>query len=153
MDPSTLVNLPNTAHTLLKTNKVPVETKVVSGMDYTNLGVKTSLVRNLNRYPKQTRDNVETLEISLNVDGLPLFKSSKKGVWPILCALHLDPVSVFPLSITFGQTKPTSLDFLTENVAELKAVLESGLEVDGRVMGVKVRNKNKNKNKNNHLFS
>ena len=53
--------------------------------------------------------------------------------------MHLDPVTVFPLSITFRQTKPTSLDFLTENVAELKALLESVLEVDGRVMGVKVR--------------
>ena len=53
--------------------------------------------------------------------------------------MHLDPVAVFPLSITFRQTKPTSLDFLTENVTELKDVLESGLEVDGRVMGVKVR--------------
>ena len=139
INPESIHELPSTARTLMSTNKFAVVTKRVSGMQYTNMGVKASLISHLMRYPVETRKEVDILEISLNVDGLPLFQSSKKGVWPVLCQLHLDPVSVFPLSISFGSTKPDSLDFLRENIDELKEIMQGGLEIDDRLMAVKVR--------------
>lgn len=139
IDPSTLSELPNTARTLMSTNKKPVSTKPLSGMEYTNMGVKSSLLANLKRYTREIRDGVEMLEISLNVDGLPLFQSSKKGVWPVLCQIHLDPPTVFPLSISFGKSKPSNLDFLRENIDELVTILQDGLELDERHLGVKIR--------------
>ena len=139
VDPATLADLPKDGRTLLKTETEQVEHRIVSGMEYKDLGVKESLSTNLERYPRETRDAIETLEISLNVDGLPLFKSNGKGVWPLLCALHLEPMTVFPLSITYGKSKPGNLDFLIENVQALKELLQDGLQLDGRQISLKLR--------------
>ena len=139
IDPCTLSELPNTARTLMSTNKKQVSTKPLSGMEYTNMGVKASLLVNLKRYPREMIEGLEMLEISLNVDGLPLFQSTKKGVWPVLCQIHLDPPTVFPLSISYGKTKPSNLDFLRENIAELEMILQDGIEVDERHVAIKIR--------------
>ena len=139
VDPQTIPDLPSTARTLMSTSKVAVTTQTLSGMEHTNMGVKKSLLSHLMRYPQETRAALETLEISLNIDGLPLFQSSKKGVWPVLCQLHLDPITVFPISISFGNTKPTNLDFLRENIDVINEILEGGLELDDRRISVKLR--------------
>ena len=67
------------------------------------------------------------LQISLNIDGLPLFSSSNLSAWPILCRLCLDPPVVLPISIAIGPSKPKNLDFLNDIVSELKEVLKEGL--------------------------
>jgi hypothetical protein len=69
------------------------------------------------RYPKTMTDNVTILEISLNIDGLPLFKSSSKTLWPILCGMmNVEPVAVFPVALTYGTSKPTDLEFLQDTM-------------------------------------
>ena len=79
-------DLPSTAKTLLKTKRI--ESQMVSGVECVNFGVMEQLITCLNRYPCDVIDITE-IEVSLNVDGLPLFKSTCKSFWPVLCTVHL----------------------------------------------------------------
>jgi hypothetical protein len=74
--------LPSTATTLLKTIKeVPVTIK--SNMDYVYLNVDSQLEKCYNALPIDMKNHLTELDISLNIDGLPLFKSSRTSLWPI----------------------------------------------------------------------
>ena len=89
----------------------------VSGMNYVYLGLGDQLIRSFARCPqnRRTEDDVQCIEIALNIDGIPLFKSSNTCLWPVLCYItNICPVDVFPVAITYGTTKPTNLDFFQE---------------------------------------
>jgi hypothetical protein len=76
--------VPSTARSLLKTTKhVSISEK--SGMQYVYLDIRKQLQRFVEAIPSKVLESLgNTLEISLNIDGLPLFKSSSTSVWPIL---------------------------------------------------------------------
>ncbi|KAJ7996956.1 hypothetical protein DPEC_G00223900 [Dallia pectoralis] len=97
-------------------------------MEYLHYPLKEKLVETLDRYPVQLVTDLDTLELSFNVDGLPLFKSSGKSMWPILCAVMLSPVTIFPTALTCGTKKPTDLAFLEDTVTDLTEVLTNGLD-------------------------
>jgi len=44
---------------------------------------------------------------------IKLFKSSSKTVWPVLGAIHLDPMRILPVALTYGETKPDNHEFFT----------------------------------------
>lgn len=68
----------------------------------------------------------DSIDLSFNIDGLPLFKSSGRTMWPVLCAVHLKPTIVFPVTLTCGGAKPTDLHFLDDMVADINNLLSSG---------------------------
>lgn len=56
-------------------------------------------------------------DLELNVDGLPIFKSSKKQFWPILGSFGS---TVFIIAIYFGTSKPCSIDsFFKDFISEV----------------------------------
>ena len=123
------LNLPKSARTLLRTKPVVCTKK--SGMDYIFLGVKTKLKEHLEAYPKSLFCADMPIEMSLNVDGVPVFNSKNTSMWPLLCCVHLIPATVFTCVLTYGPNKPTDHEFLREAVEELKEVLTTGIEVHG----------------------
>ena len=131
-------DLPSTARTLLG-SATEVITEIRSGMDYIYFGVQTEIVKHFRSYPLDYRNSIEKLEVSLNIDGLPLFTSSKRTVWPILCGLMLKPMKIFPLALLCGETKPANLDFLQETVNDLGLLIQNGLECDERTIQVVVK--------------
>jgi len=119
--------LPLTAETLMKTKRT-VQCSSVSGGDYIYLGFCDTL-----RELVAGDTTVTELELAFNIDGVPLFSSSKYSLWPVLCyVLNLKPRKVFVVSIYGGYSKPCDLQFLQESVNELKALVQNGLVVDGR---------------------
>ena len=76
--------LPKTTRTLLKSTRL-VATEEKAGMEYVNLGFQSKLMTNFHKYPFEKRQNVDHLSISLNIDGIPLFKSSNKA----LCSINM----------------------------------------------------------------
>ena len=87
-------NLPTSARTLLGTTR-SISVQVKSGMDYIYLPLAAELLKHLKRHPPNMVDRIDSLEISLNVDGLPLFKSSNKTLWPVLCYCECKTSSSF----------------------------------------------------------
>ena len=66
--------LPGLGRTLIKTARyVPLTEK--SGMDYIYFPVKEELMGQFLKYQTMTKEKVTSLEISPNIDGLPLFSS------------------------------------------------------------------------------
>ena len=50
------------------------------------------------------------LELQINVDVLPLFKSSSTVLWPILCLVKWPlPSEPFVVGVFCGQSKPSDL--------------------------------------------
>ena len=131
-------NLPVTARTLLQTKRnISIEKK--SGMEYVYLPHASQLFKHFRKYPSHIVGGTTSLEISRNVDGLPLFKSSGMSLWPVLCAIvSMKPVVAFPVVLTCGKPKPEDLGFLEDLVRDLGDVLQNGLD-GARVVKVTLR--------------
>ncbi|XP_052093558.1 uncharacterized protein LOC127729725 isoform X1 [Mytilus californianus] len=110
-----------------------------SGMEYLYYSLSDQLINVIDKYPQEVRDNITNLEISLTIDGLPLFKSSSKSVWPVLCAVHLDPLLIFTVALSYGQTKPANLDFLHDTITDLDNIIQNGLMYSGVNIRIKLR--------------
>ena len=131
--------MPVTARTLLQTERnITIQKK--SGMEYIYFPLASQLLKHFKKYPPDTVRGANSLEISLNVDGLPLFKSSGMCLWPVLCAIvSMKPVVVFPVVLTCGKSKPKDLEFLEDVIRDLDDVLENGLQDGGRLVEVTLR--------------
>ncbi|CAB4028785.1 Hypothetical predicted protein [Paramuricea clavata] len=132
-------DLPACARTLLHTSRsISIQKK--SGMEYVYFPLAAQLLHHFKRYPAETVRGMDTLEISLNVDGLPLFKSSSTNLWPVLCAIvNVKPIIVFPVVLTCGSSKPKDLEFLEELINDLDNILKDGVQDGDRVLSVSLR--------------
>lgn len=75
--------LPTDPRTLLKTN-TKIEIKPMGTGHYWHNSLKASLIE----YFKNVDEIPQKLSLNINVDGLPISKSSKSQFWPILCNVH-----------------------------------------------------------------
>ena len=81
-------------------------------------------------------DNV--INVTVNVDGVPLFKSTCAQFWPILCSVN--NWKVFLAGFFFGKSKPTSIeDFLQDFLEDYKFLQLNGLVYEGKTYIVKIR--------------
>jgi hypothetical protein len=129
-------HLPSTARGLLKTKR-NVVVDVKSDLDYVYLGFDKELDKFLREQKDRGRPIPNHLELSLNIDGLPLFKSSNTSTWPVLCAVvSVQPICVFPVALACGSTKPKNLDFLTDTISNLNKLLQQGLTFDDCIITV-----------------
>ena len=87
------------------------------------------------------------INLQLNIDGLPLFKSSDKQLWPILALteenhkfeMHIQP---FVIGVYAGDRKPCSaVDYLKQFVDEMKKLEEDGFELEGKKYIIQIRRK------------
>lgn len=121
--------LPKDARTLLQTPKiVPVEDKF--GGQYTYLGIENQIRKKIG----MNAINNQIIKLNLNIDGLPLFKSSNKNLWPILgCIVYNTNTNTtpFPIALFCGDGKLSDCtDFLKDFLTEYKELNENGLTVN-----------------------
>jgi len=106
---------------------------------YIYFGLLKSIIKYANAgleqccYPIIRKEEVElgfkVLSVSLNIDGLPIHKSSPKGFWPILGILDQSRVKKpFVVALYYGEGKPTESNlFLRPLVDECKELEQHGI--------------------------
>ncbi|KAF0711585.1 DUF4806 domain-containing protein, partial [Aphis craccivora] len=113
------MTVPKDVRTLMHTPKTKEIINVLNGT-YIHLGLKNMLLPllEINNFNKHINDNI--INIGINIDGLPIAKSSKSQLWPILVSI---------------------LNFkgLTNNVLPIE-VLRNGLIVNGTLISVNISN-------------
>jgi len=72
----------------------------------------------------------DTIQLTFNIDGIPIHKSSLKQFWPILCYVtdkryQYEP---FLVSLFLGENKPEPItEYFEEFILELKELCENGI--------------------------
>ncbi|CAN7988852.1 unnamed protein product, partial [Ixodes hexagonus] len=125
-------SLPSDARTLLNTPRGPCLECPITPLPpghYCHFGLEAGLLYALS----SLRELPRALQLSFNIDGLPLSKSSNLQLWPVQCLIvNLDDQAPFLVGAFAGTSKPESAnDFLLPFVTELKSLLENGLTVNG----------------------
>ena len=138
-------SLPTDSRTLLKTKSCigikPMKNMYGGNGEYVFFGVRSQIVKLLEVAPESAAEN-DVIELLFNVDGIPLYKSSLKQFWPVLCTATVgaNVSKPFIVCIYCGNSKPATPDLLlNELVNELLIVRESGIEFRGRRFSVNVK--------------
>lgn len=127
--------LPADPRTLLQTPQT-INVVSVSGGEYWHQGISnclTKIFRNLNE--------ATAITLNFNIDGLPLYNSSKVEFWPILFNLvEVPQSSPMVVGIFCGTAKPSDIDsFLTPFVDEMNELMRNGLWINSHKITVRIR--------------
>jgi len=118
-------NLPVDARTLLRTPKSTNIKTVLPGL-YSYFGVRVALEEYF-RKCNHKFDNINTINLGINNDGLPLSKSSTSSLWPILGCI-LPYKEIFIIGAYYGSKKPTNCnEFLQDFVKEMIELINNGI--------------------------
>uniref|UniRef100_A0A3Q0KUN2 Calcium-transporting atpase sarcoplasmic/endoplasmic reticulum type (Calcium pump),putative n=1 Tax=Schistosoma mansoni TaxID=6183 RepID=A0A3Q0KUN2_SCHMA len=118
-------DLPTSIRSLLRTC-TSVHPKFISSGVYYHLGLKTNLLRCVERW--LCNCDVDTLELYINIDGLSTSRSSSQHLWPVLGWIVASRFSgVFMIGIYEGNTKPAQFNEISaETVSEIKEMTDMG---------------------------
>ncbi|XP_065651981.1 uncharacterized protein LOC136079708 isoform X1 [Hydra vulgaris] len=101
------------------------------------LGISNGVSRLLDSYKGNVND-LNTISLVVNIDGLPLFKSSNTRLWPILCSFS--GLSPFFVAVCCGTHKPDPVsDFINDFLEEYSGLNEDGLNFNGHLFQVKLK--------------
>jgi len=121
------------ARTLLKTPRQQDIRTVVSG-SYYHFGLGESIRQILS----PAKENIDCLKIAVNIDGLPLTKSSQQQFWSILGSI-IPYGNVFMIRLYHGYEKPEDTnDFLKNFVNEATERCENGININGQQIACRI---------------
>lgn len=130
-------SLPNDPRTLLETpSNIGKLCYEIPGGKYWHYGLVSCLEK---WFEHLTKDIM--ISININIDGLPVHKSSKFQLWPILCNVHEMPeLEPMPIGIFLGKSKPTDIEkYLTPFVDEVIPLVQNGLSLKGHIIKINIR--------------
>lgn len=128
--------LPDDPRTLLQTPQEVITTKIGADGQYWHHGFKKCLectFRNLSESM--------TISVNINMDGLPIYNSSKAQFWPILFNItEMTELSPMVIGIYCGTSKCSDLQsFLTPFVDEMKEAMTHGITINSHKITVQLR--------------
>lgn len=126
-----LPELPKSAKTFLQTQTARYNIRKMEAAD-NSIGefVYFGVAKGLQRCVREDLHKNNKILLQINVDGIPLFKSSTKQFWPILCKVFFDPdiYKPFPVAIYSGDAKPMSVDeYLYDFIEEINQLFAEGI--------------------------
>jgi len=104
------IEVPKDSITLLKTPRSVENVFYKCGGHHHYEGIEKAVVRNMDRL----KENPSFVELSVNIDDLPLSKSSNQQLWPILGSINNCNI-VFIIAIFYGASKPNNVDEYLED--------------------------------------
>jgi len=130
------LELPKDSRTLLKTPR-QIHTEYKCGGQYVYFGIECSIVKILDGN-STFLESSNSVDLLVNIDGVPLFKSSNAQFWPIIC--RFSDFEPFIVALFYGKSKPNSVqDFLEDFLAEYTELLRSQLTVNGKRIHVRIK--------------
>lgn len=137
-----LPELSKSAKTFLQTRAAIYNIREIEAAD-NNIGefVYFGITKGLRRYIREDLHENNKILLQINVDGVPLFKSSTKQFWPILCKVFLDRdlYEPFAVAIYSGDAKPMSADeYLHDFMEEINQLFAEGIIINGHRFEVEV---------------
>lgn len=86
-------------------------------------------------------DRSMLISININVDGLPINKSSENHFWPILFNVHEFPqIGAMTIGIFCGNGKPKlAKEYLAPFINEIIPILENGIYINGHKIDIVIR--------------
>lgn len=133
-----LPNMPKSHKTLLKNNLNLEISNLESGGKIWYKGFTVNLDQMLLQDYLQIHGKII---IDINIDGLPLFSSSKLKFWPILGHLVGTLNEPFIIAVYCGKSDPQNVEeYLEKYVSELEALFHNGYEYEGNNYEVVIRN-------------
>lgn len=130
--------LPLDSRTLLKTPRHTTIKKLQNGK-YCHFG----LIEGIKLKLMTVSNNIlqyDTIQISFNIDGLPIFhKGHKLQLWPILALVKNFKFEPFVVGSFLGEGKPDSLsDYMDDFLKELLELLRGGININKSLIKVQV---------------
>lgn len=131
-------DLPTDPRTLLKTkSNYNILTKC--GGEHYYFGIASSICNEI----KQSIDLIPEqfpLKLQINIDGLPLFKSTTDQFWPILGKIqNIKSNKVFIICLYYGKRKPNNLEeYLSDFITEYMEIERDGIEFLGKHLTVTI---------------
>ena len=129
--------LPKDPRTLLRTGRVS-GIKTVAGGEYYHFGLKNQLIAMFSYVPELL--TLDRLDIQVNIDGLPLFKSVNGCFWPILGKVvnAVCPSSKpFVIGLFYGRGKPADAEsYLADFVDEVDELSREGFVFQEKLFNV-----------------
>lgn len=127
--------LPYDPRTLLQTPQT-VKIMPFNEGEYWHHGLKNCLEKIFRKL-----DEPITISLTINIDGLPLFNSSKVEFWPILFNIaEMPKISAMVIGIFCGTAKPSDIDtFLMPFVDEMSNIMTNGLFINSHKITVRLR--------------
>ena len=118
--------LPKDSRTVIPPpHKIPM--RPISGGHYHHFGLSSTISHVLR---EKLLVNGEILKLQLNIDGLPIHKSTDSSMWPILGLIEKTETKPFAIGIFYGQEKPQLVDeYLQEFITDYNSILLNGLLV------------------------
>lgn len=134
-------DLPKSAKTFLGTGTNCYEIEKLDESDpgeFIYFGIKNNISKCIN----PDIHEVDDIQLIINADGLPLFKSSSKQFWPILCKIfhYPDVYKPFPIAVYCGNQKPNNVNsYLKKIVTEMNELQESGFQINNRIFTISIK--------------
>lgn len=126
--------LPTNARTLLRTPR-KINLQSISPGYYYHFGLRSCIEELVSRYS----ENLQSIQVNVNVDGLPLFKSSNSQVYPILCNIVENYSEVNVVGIYYGNEKPENANlFLQAFTEEAIDFILNGITINGHNYAFKI---------------
>lgn len=130
-------NLPNDGRSLMKTPRFTILYNRSNGY-YFHYGLQNGIIDQLKYFNILIENNI--IYININIDGLPIAKSSKSQLWPILAQIVSENSKPFLVGAFHGYHKPTTFNhFLRFFVKELKQLSTIGFTYENNLYYVKIR--------------
>lgn len=118
--------LPLSCKTLLNTKAHNFDVRKISGGEFVYFGILRGIMQLEADVIKACTD---TIELQVNIDGVPLFRSSNAQLWPILGRV-VGLKQPFIIGAFCGSTKPLNVnEFLSDFIMEASTLHSSGLNL------------------------
>lgn len=121
--------LPKDARSLVRT-PTSIQTKVMACGKYFYFGIEKCINHLLDKFNIIMENNIN-IELAVNIDGLPLTKSTGAAFWPILGIVKSLPClksEVFVIAIFCGDQKPPANGLLVDFITESTHLTNNGLK-------------------------